>query len=230
MGAELQNTAMVEEWVNYVRLLDNQKMGQGPDVWMWSSGDQKSEYKVCVLRRELDQIPVIPKTKDLLWVIWIQRKINCFLWRVVLDRIPTKEALIKRKVSLSSNICVMCNRGIETADHLMITCDFAQQIWIAVSTWIKISLPRYLLSAIGLLEFIGGLRLDGNKKKAVYSIVADVFWSICLARNTAIFNKKGIHLSHLVADIKAVSFLWINSRAAHLDLKWEQWRGFNNRW
>ncbi|KAJ0844370.1 hypothetical protein HanRHA438_Chr15g0701661 [Helianthus annuus] len=56
----------------------------------------------------------------------------------------------------------MCNLATESADHLLITCEYAQQVWVAVSLWIKIPFPRYLLSEMELLEH---LKLASHKQK-----------------------------------------------------------------
>nr|KYP33718.1 hypothetical protein KK1_045404 [Cajanus cajan] len=54
-----------------------------------------------------------------LWSKLIPSKVSSFGWRVILDRIPTKQNLIKRKV-LPSNVasCVWCGLCEETSSHL----------------------------------------------------------------------------------------------------------------
>ncbi|KAJ0855549.1 putative reverse transcriptase zinc-binding domain-containing protein [Helianthus annuus] len=132
-----------------------------------------------------------------------------------------------RRVPIPSDRCMMCNNGIESADHLLITCEFAQQVWTAVSLWIKVPLPRYLLSVVELLEFVKNIGLKGIKRKTIYLVVATVSWSLWLARNETIFKNKVYQVFKVNGDIKVLSYLWITSRAATIKLEWPIWREFS---
>ncbi|KAJ0613760.1 putative RNA-directed DNA polymerase [Helianthus annuus] len=133
-------------WEECSNRLRDVKLSKKSDQWLWKQNDQREEFKVGKLRAQLDEISVIPETKVLRWLNWIPKKINCFLWRVVLDRIPTKDALAIRNIHIPSKTCVLCNVQNESVDHLLISCQYAQLLWSAISSWIKTPFPRYLLS------------------------------------------------------------------------------------
>ncbi|KAJ0878756.1 hypothetical protein HanRHA438_Chr10g0443371 [Helianthus annuus] len=95
---------------------------------------------------------------------------------------------------------------------------------------IKTSLPRYMLSVIETLEFIENLQTSRRFKKAVYLIMATVCWSLWLASNQLIFKGKVPQLSKLIGEIKALSFLWINSRVEKVKLDLKEWREFKVAW
>ncbi|KAJ0533495.1 hypothetical protein HanIR_Chr09g0409021 [Helianthus annuus] len=120
----------------------------------------------------------------------------------------------------------MCSNGIESADRLLVTCDFAQ-VWTAISLWLKVPLPRYLLSVVELLEFVRNLGVSSNKRKAIYLVVAVVCWSLWLARNETIFRNRVHQVFKVIGEIKLLSFLWISSRAAAVKTEWAKWREFN---
>nr|KYP75959.1 hypothetical protein KK1_020172 [Cajanus cajan] len=67
-----------------------------------------------------------------LWSKLIPSKVSSFGWRVILDRIPTKQNLIKRKI-LPSNVasCVWCGLCEETSSHLFFECFYAFKIWMS---------------------------------------------------------------------------------------------------
>jgi hypothetical protein len=46
----------------------------------------------------------------------------------VQNRIQCKANLLKKKV-VDSNICELCNRGSETADHIISECPFVVSFW-----------------------------------------------------------------------------------------------------
>ncbi|KAJ0853894.1 putative reverse transcriptase zinc-binding domain-containing protein [Helianthus annuus] len=226
----LTETGVTEEWEDCLRLLESQNMGSKSDEWWWLSEDSAKPFQVGELRNELDKMQVILETKMLKWLYWLPRKINCFMWRVVLNRIPTREALARRNITLPSASCVLCNLVEESADHLLVTCQYAQQVWVAISLWFKMPLPRYLLSVVELLEFAQQQQLADNKKKVIYTIIASVCWLLWRTRNDLIFNNKYKQVQKIIGEIKALSFLWINSRSKNLKIDWKTWCEFKVAW
>ncbi|KAM0062163.1 putative reverse transcriptase zinc-binding domain-containing protein [Helianthus debilis subsp. tardiflorus] len=154
----------------------------------------------------MDEISLINETKVLNWLRWIPKKVNCFLWRVVLDRIATKEALQIRHIHLTSVNYVLCNWELESVNHLLITCDLAQQIWLVVFEWMKIPLARYILSVGQLLEFIDSYKGVKKFKRAVSTVVTATCWNTWRTRNEVIFKNKSPVFAKLIGDIKATSY------------------------
>lgn len=63
-----------------------------------------------------------------LWKLELPSKIKFFLWRVLLDRLPTKDNLAKRMPNLSQQ-CSLCNQVPETSDQLFASCSFTRLVW-----------------------------------------------------------------------------------------------------
>ncbi|KAF5791605.1 hypothetical protein HanRHA438_Chr09g0408471 [Helianthus annuus] len=103
----------------------------------------------------------------------------------------------------------------------------AQQTWILIFQWMKIPLPRYILSVVQLLEFIGSYKGGKKLNRAVYTVAAATCWNIWLMRNAVIFKSKPPDIAKLISDIKAISYTWIKNRAGLSDISWENWRNFN---
>ncbi|KAF1888616.1 hypothetical protein Lal_00011390 [Lupinus albus] len=62
---------------------------------------------------------------NLLWKSNAPLKVLTFAWRLFQDRIPTKDALLKRGIPLNNGgdlHFVFCNDTPETANHLFSTC------------------------------------------------------------------------------------------------------------
>jgi hypothetical protein len=74
-------------------------------------------------------------------VIWKSRctpRIKFFAWLVLVDRLNTKDMLQRRHLHIQDGPnCVMCNTGdLETIDHLLFQCPFAQDCWARIGiTW-----------------------------------------------------------------------------------------------
>jgi hypothetical protein len=50
-------------------------------------------------------------------------------WTATLNSILTLENLIKRKVVVVVNRCIMCKCSCETVEHLVLHCLIAQELW-----------------------------------------------------------------------------------------------------
>jgi len=60
---------------------------------------------------------------------------SMLMWRILQEKIPTDDQLLKRGCQLSS-ICNLCNSSMETTNHLFLECSFATQIW----NWLRSTL------------------------------------------------------------------------------------------
>lgn len=51
-----------------------------------------------------------------------------FLWRLGLNKLPTKDNLLHREMHhiINSPLCLFCNNHEETLEHLFFTCIFAE--------------------------------------------------------------------------------------------------------
>ncbi|XP_022031503.1 uncharacterized protein LOC110932481 [Helianthus annuus] len=228
-GSDNALTAEVHlrQWAECTNELDRVTIHCKPDTWLWKSGSRVEDFVVSSVRKELDKIDTIKETKVLRWLHWIPKKVNCFMWRVVLDRIATRDALQVRHIQLPSTNCVLCNNTRESADHLLLTCETTQLVWTTIFQWLKIPLPNYILSVVQLLEIIHSQACSKNKKKAAYAVVAATCWCIWLMRNDVIFKVKPFSMSKLIGDIKATSHSWIKHRAGLSEINWEKWRSFS---
>ncbi|GLT45963.1 hypothetical protein SLA2020_197560 [Shorea laevis] len=67
---------------------------------------------------------------DLIWSRFIPSKISIFVWRLLLNRLPTKDNLLLRGVSLAPNTaCVLCGAHLENVNHVFAKCWRSQNLW-----------------------------------------------------------------------------------------------------
>ncbi|XP_021995361.1 uncharacterized protein LOC110892510 [Helianthus annuus] len=109
----------------------------GNDRWIWSpvASGKFSIRSFKVLASDQppeDNVVKVPNCK------WLPSKVNIFMWRVAMGRIPTKQALARRNVSVSSNDCVFCGVGVENVEHLFTGCITAMRVWSCISQWANI--------------------------------------------------------------------------------------------
>ncbi|KAK8578605.1 hypothetical protein V6N13_100433 [Hibiscus sabdariffa] len=73
------------------------------------------------------------------WTLKVPSKIRSFVWMLVLDRLPSKEFLLKRGVSIPVDMvgCPWCGLGVENTFHLLIGCRFIMVFWQRICKWWK---------------------------------------------------------------------------------------------
>lgn len=72
-----------------------------------------------------------------IWKLNIPSKVTCLIWRVMLDRLPTKDNLRMRNIILEESdlLCPLCNYHRESAQHLFISCLLVSSIWYEYYGW-----------------------------------------------------------------------------------------------
>ncbi|XP_039013906.1 uncharacterized protein LOC120143737 [Hibiscus syriacus] len=67
-------------------------------------------------------------------IIWFPThipKFSLISWMTILDRLPTKDRLVRFGLTLEAG-CVVCGIGLESRDHLFPDCSFARDVWNAI--------------------------------------------------------------------------------------------------
>ncbi|KAH1115508.1 hypothetical protein J1N35_008886 [Gossypium stocksii] len=74
---------------------------------------------------------------DRIWKLNVPPRVHSFLWMLAINRIPTKEFLVKRGVNLQNLLisCPWCERVPESASHLFFKCKFIEGFWIKIFNW-----------------------------------------------------------------------------------------------
>ncbi|XP_076893789.1 uncharacterized protein LOC143545881 [Bidens hawaiensis] len=114
-------------------------------------------------------------------------------WRVEMKRIPVMIELVKRGFMVSSGICPICEENLESAEHLVVSCQFAQSVWCIISFWCKIS-PFFAFSVKDLLELHRFYQLPKWKAKALNAVCLTTTWCLWRARNALVHEGKPIYI------------------------------------
>ncbi|XP_022008003.1 uncharacterized protein LOC110907313 [Helianthus annuus] len=154
------------------------------------------------------------------WVKWIPAKCNLFFWRAGLNRLPTIEALRRRNINVEAAGCVLCDGPVESIDDIVAECLFTNGVWSGIASWCNIP-PIFLFSVLDIHAIADSSGFSQPKKDILRGILVITLWHIWNARNDIVFKKRKVSITQLIADVKALSFLWFNSRCKGNDVKWE---------
>ncbi|XP_076955773.1 uncharacterized protein LOC143630728 [Bidens hawaiensis] len=140
------------------------------------------------------------------WV-WLGDKEGVFSVRAEMNRIPTRGALERINLRVEDNLCVFCEMGVETADHLFTGCAVEAIVWDHISRWCKI--PHiFSFSVTNLLELHKTVKLGKKEKKVFHGLVIVACWIIWKARNEKVFEGKEVNIEDLIGDIKSLGFFF----------------------
>jgi len=148
-----------------------------------------------------------------------------FVWRLFLNRIPTRDKHFQRRVLLISEQGCVANCGSnEDRDHLFQNCGSFGVLWQYIVGWFGFSTSIHG-SFFNHLHKFGGLR--GFSKKLTESINISwlsVVWAIWKERNNRVFKGKGDNLHAISERVKLQSFWWLKSKYATFDFDYQLWR------
>ncbi|GAU40282.1 hypothetical protein TSUD_60730 [Trifolium subterraneum] len=150
--------------------------------------------------------PQVTATMDevekLIWHSQVPLKVSSFAWRLLRDRLPTKENLVAQGIlSPKVHFCTSGCGEIESAHHLFISCNTFGSLWTLVRSWIGIRsvdsisvqdhFVRFTSSAGGsrarrsFLQLIWlAFGLFGQKEITDYSEVQQTTLSYCWIRSS----------------------------------------------
>nr|GEX14101.1 RNA-directed DNA polymerase, eukaryota, reverse transcriptase zinc-binding domain protein [Tanacetum cinerariifolium] len=180
------------------------------DTCVWSLSNDDS-FSVNSVRKHIDEhfLPsLFPCTR---WYKMIPKKVNVFMWRMLLDRLPNRLNLSSRGLDIDSISCMVCNGHVESNDHIFFTCNTAVAIWNLVRSWIDLPLPSFL-SCEDWTNWFDSWHVSKDKKRRMYSIFAATCWTLWRFRNNITFNSHSMRKCDIFDFIRNVSFSWLKYR------------------
>ncbi|XP_017978309.1 PREDICTED: uncharacterized protein LOC18590259 [Theobroma cacao] len=116
-----------------------------------------------------------------LWSLTLPRKIIIFIWRVLNGCLPTREALIRRRINIDIG-CPLCDAQPEPDFHILCGCLFARVVWL-VSKWAFRNIAQDF-SSLGAWI----MALLQHVDKADVEEILSIMWARWKSRNAAIFK------------------------------------------
>lgn len=193
------------------------------DTWIWTA-ELDGVYTVHSAYK-LIQKPSLVAAEPIFSLVWgtrVPSNIAVFIWKMVLNRLPSRVNLRKRKVitTVNNSCCPICLQEEESLNHLLITCPVAAEVWVRCYRWLGwvTVLPPECNSHL-LQHYCTALNLKQNfLLKVVWFAIA---WTLWMHRNQVIFNggnvKEGQELLE-GAQIRAWHWLTGKAKGFHFSL------------
>ncbi|KAJ0519996.1 putative RNA-directed DNA polymerase [Helianthus annuus] len=206
-------------------LLQSVSFSLEADKWQWSH-DTSGDFSVCSVKKIIRNHNRVMPNYVVQWNNWVPLKIGIVAWRAEGERLPTRAALARRGIPVSSMACAMCGEHDETCEHLFVSCQFAQTIWQIIGQWCRYT-SLFTFCFRDVLDSHKWAPGGSRKKKAFHAITLITLWCIWKHRNDVVFGEKALSASNVIEEIKSRSFFWIRNRAKENTITWELWRKFD---
>jgi hypothetical protein len=191
------------------------------DSWLWM-GDGILGFTVnsayLLLAKEFNPPVLLDTTLEFvfknLWKCGAPSKVCAFSWQLILDRIQTKDNLVKRRIiNEQQGQCVMCSSAPETATHVLLHCNFAAAVWYGIIRWLGfiIVLPNTIVSSLAVLM---NCAKSKNQKRGLCFVWNVFMWVMWKVRNDLIFNNVTVSTDEVIDRIKLLSWKWFVGRIA----------------
>ncbi|GJV20039.1 RNA-directed DNA polymerase, eukaryota [Tanacetum coccineum] len=123
-----------QQWMDLISVLDCVILSPTKDRWICDlNGD--GLFRVKDIRSSIDIILLPSDVISTRWVKYVLIKINVFVWRARLDRLPTRVNLDRRGVIIYSVLCPLCEAVSEDISHVLFRCDLASHIFRRICRW-----------------------------------------------------------------------------------------------
>jgi hypothetical protein len=197
--------------------------GEG-DCWKWNDENYsvKDAYQV-IKEGEGDGEIECEWHKDI-WNQLIPSNMSTLAWRMFHKRLPTKENLVRRGISLNSSIlCVGGCGNPETEDHVFFNCPMLGSIWRKIVNWLGVHLvfPEGGHDHLSLLKNL--VPCNNKTRDRVGVIWFTTIYLIWKTRNDMIFNQTGYDWEKLFEEVKILSWRIIKARSKGFTCDLSMW-------
>jgi hypothetical protein len=195
------------------------------DTWRWML-DPVHGYSVREAYRFITSsgVQVDRSLVDDVWHKLIPSKVSLFVWRLLRNRIPTKDNLLRRRVLHSNETtCVSGCGNTETVSHLFLGCPIFGSLWYHVWQWLGISSVSSVDIRQHFNQFTGLPGMPRNTRLYLKVIWFATVWAIWKERNNRLFQTTVSDPSVLADKVKLNSFLWLKSNKANFSFSYHNW-------
>ncbi|GJR20565.1 RNA-directed DNA polymerase, eukaryota [Tanacetum coccineum] len=201
-------------------ILDSVSLSNMDDRWYWDlNGD--GVFLVKDVRSLLDEVFLPKMDAPTRWIKCIPIKVNVFVWKLSLDRLPTRSNLLSRNILVSDVACPLCDHELEDSSHLFFGCPIAKDVQKLVCRWWNLDVQPYE-SYDGWLSWFKSIRFGSKTKDVLKGVFYVSWWSIWYFRNQLLFSDSIPRKDAIFDDIILRSFNWCVARSSKV-LNWVSW-------
>ncbi|GJZ17711.1 putative reverse transcriptase domain-containing protein [Tanacetum coccineum] len=116
------------------------EVGEDNDKCVWFLAHD-GVFSVGDLCRRIDDHILPSVDTKMTWDKSLPRKVNIFMWRLKLDRLPHRLHLSSRGIDIPKISCPSCSGNVETNHHIFFDCVIAKEVWKIIWRWCDEAFP-----------------------------------------------------------------------------------------
>ncbi|XP_022019097.1 uncharacterized protein LOC110919125 [Helianthus annuus] len=216
-----------QEMENLKGRLQSQVSAQGSDVWFWKNSEHQ-EFSVKNVKASLGQrLDLNSAAYVFSWNNWVTSKCTTFMWRAIEEKIESAAALRNRGLNLPDILCKTCGAAVESAAHILLSCNFAKRTWELVTNWLKIPMVNVEGSMRDILMEMNEIQRSKSVRKAIYAVAIQTMWILWKTRNERVFKGRQGKVQTVLEEIKEASYQGVKLRSKHSSITRPEWWAFN---
>ncbi|XP_057790907.1 uncharacterized protein LOC131008020 [Salvia miltiorrhiza] len=198
-------------------------IGDEEDVRLWKPSVHGEVTSALAFAANCHRFPGVSWGRWL-WESYIpvRRSITC--WRVILNRLPTRDKLIRQGL-ISPNYCSLCFQEAEDICHIFWSCDKVQPIWAEFLGWFNQLEGRHCVDIHSFLIFSWSIKWSSQINVFWKLGVVSVIWAIWNARNKSHFDGVYFQSRAILSFIKSV-FLEVENSFAKIGCTNNTWADY----
>lgn len=148
-------------------------------------------------------------------------------WRLLQNRIVTKDNLVRRHVlTINDHLCTGRCGCIEDTNHLFVSCVFYSNLWYLIYDWLGFSSATSPSLLLHLRHFCGLGGVSNKLNSAFNMIWLAAFYVIWKESNGRIFQQKKNSIVLISEQVKCLVFFffWFKSKFVSFNFHYNVWR------
>jgi hypothetical protein len=150
-------------------------------------------------------------TTTLIWHKQVPVKASVLAWRLLRNRLPTRDNLVMRDIiAPNAHFCVNGCGTEETTQHVFLFCPVFAPLWGLIQSWVGISSVDPVSIQDHFVQFtysVGGSRARHSFLQLLWLFSIWVVWH---ERNSRIFKAKESTVFQMLEKVKVHSLWWLN--------------------
>ncbi|GJT76979.1 RNA-directed DNA polymerase, eukaryota, reverse transcriptase zinc-binding domain protein [Tanacetum coccineum] len=203
-GVEFSHLEALQAAIGNVVLIDQR------DSWNWSL-DVSHGFSVASVRSLVDARTLDVDSNATRWIRCIPNKIKVFLWRLSLNKLPSRVNLDLKGIDVGSLLCPICQEDVESVNHIFFSCEMAKALWDLFAKWWELDIP-FCDNISDWFTWFDSLKVSNKVRSFIEGVGGTLMWSIWNYRNHFVFSSSPPKKALLWDSIVSQSFLWISSR------------------
>ncbi|GJZ64535.1 putative RNA-directed DNA polymerase, eukaryota, reverse transcriptase zinc-binding domain protein [Tanacetum coccineum] len=166
--------------------IENVTLSDKSDSWQWLVNGCNG-FSVTSARSLIDSFFLDGDTIATRWNRFIPIKVNVFLWRLNLNKLPTRVNLDRKGIDIGSVLWPTCQGDVETVNHTFFNCALAKDLWILMAKWWELDISIFA-NIFEWYAWLDSLHFFSVTRMFIEGVGGILLWFIWSFRNRMLFS------------------------------------------